>query len=613
MTRLTRRRVLTLSAGAAAAVAAPWPARATSLADLERRHALTVFGEPKHPANFAHFDYVNPDAPRGGALRLVPSSFAFNQNPTTFNTFNMFILRGDSPPLMQLCHTSLMVRGLDEPDAVYGHAAQGVAVDGLRYAFTLRDGITFSDGSPITAEDVVWSLETIARAGHPVLAQSLSDVAAVDAVDGRTVAITFAEGTSNRLPPLVATYPILSRAYYEANDFTAAKLDVPVTSGPYTVGAFDPGRYVAFARRADYWGDAIATGRGHNNFETVRVEFHRERTLAFEAFKTGQLNFREEFTSKTWAIEYDFPALRRGEVVRTTFPDERPAGAQGFFINTRREKFADPRTRLALTLAFDFEWTNANLFYGAYRRTVSFFINSDMMATGEPSAAEVALLEPFRAELDPAVFGPAWTPPTSDATGRDRALLRRASELLAAAGWERRGGRLVNGAGEPLTVEYLYPSEPTSERIFLPYANTLSALGIDARLKPVDPTQYQARMASFDFDLVTRRYAFSPTPDETIRSYFTSEAAAQEGSRNMSGIADPVVDALVEAMLAASTREEMLTAARALDRVLRLGHYWVPQWYKGEHTVAYWDTFGIPDEKPRYDLPVETTWWAKDA
>lgn len=577
------------------------------------RHALTVFGKPRHGADFTHFSYVDPDAPRGGSLRLVPSSFGSNQNPTTFNTFNMFILRGDSPPLMQLCHTSLMVRGLDEPDAVYGHIAEGVEVDGNRFAFTLRPEPTFTDGAPITAEDVVWSLTTIRADGHPDYAQPLKGIAAMEAADARTAVITFAAGTSNRLPPLVATFPALSKAYYEANDFKAARLDVPVTSGPYTVGRYDAGNYVEFTRRPDYWGDTVPSGRGHNNFETVRVEFYRERTLAFEALKTGRLNFREEFTSKTWATGYDFPAFVRGDVVKAEFPDHRPAGAQGWFLNTRREKFADPRVRLALNYAFDFEWTNNNLFYGAYTRTQSFFMNSDMMAEGEPSPSEVALLEPFRDRLDPAVLGPAWTAPTSDASGRDRVMLRRASELLAAAGWRREGGRLVDAAGKPLTVEYLYPSEPTSERIFLPYANSLRILGVDAQLKPVDATQYQLRLVNFDYDIVTQRFAFAPTPDETIRQYFSSNAAAIEGSRNLSGIADPVVDALLEAMLEAPTREAMTTAAKALDRVLRVGHYWVPQWYKGVHTVAYWTEFGIPDEKPRYDLPVETTWWSKEA
>ncbi|ORE92026.1 ABC transporter substrate-binding protein [Stappia sp. 22II-S9-Z10] len=626
--RFNRRRMLELT-GATAAGALAWrltPALAQgtqagvdgtaagATAGPRTTHALTVFGEPRHGPDFTHFSYVNPDAPKGGELRLVPSSFGGNQNPTTFNTFNMFILRGDSPPLMQLCHASLMVRGLDEPDAVYGQIAEAVEIDGPRYAFTLRPGATFSDGTAITAADVIFTLETLRENGHPIYAGPLRDIDSLEVADEATAVITFREGASNRMPPLVATYPVLSKAYYEANDFTAARLDKPVVSGAYTVGDFAAGRYVTLVKRPDFWGDDVPSGRGHNNFGSVRVDFYRERTLAFEAFKTGKENFREEFTSKVWATEYTFPAIQRGDVVQREFPDERPAGAQGWFINTRRPKFADPRTREALAWAFDFEWTNQNLFYGAYKRTQSFFMNSDMMAEGEPSAAELALLEPFRDQVDPAVFGPAWTAPVADGSGRDRTNMRRAIELLSEAGWTRRDGQLVDAAGAPLVVEYLYPSEPTSERIFLPFANTLRAIGIDARLTPVDATQYQLRSVNFDFDILTQRFAFAPTPYDTIRQYFSSEAAATEGSYNLAGIADPVVDAMLAAMLAASTRDEMLAAARAMDRVMRVGHYWIPQWYKGSHTVAYWEAdFGIPETKPRYELPVAETWWSASA
>lgn len=607
--RITRRTALKLTGGAALALGAPLRLGAAT----GRRHALAVFGDALHGPDFTHFGYVNPEAPRGGELRMIPPGWMTNQNPDTFNTFNMLILRGDSPPFMQLCQTSLMVRGLDEPDAVYGHIAEAVEIDGLRHAFALRPEATFSDGSPITAEDVAFSYDILRRQGHYEYVPPLDDVASVEAADPRTAVITFRDTASTRMPPLIATYPIVSKAYYTQHDFTAATLDVPVTSGPYVVGDFQPGTFVAFAKRPDYWGDAVPSGRGHNNFERIRVDFFRERAVAFEAFKAGQIRFREEFTSKTWATEYTFPAVRDGRVVLREFPDGRPAGAQGYFINTRRRKLADRRTREALTFAFDFEWTNANLFYGAYTRTQSYFMNSDMMAEGAPGAAELALLEPFRDRLDAAVFGPAWTAPVTDGSGRDRDNLRRAAELLAAAGWVRDGNGLVDADGERLTVEYLYQSEPASERVFLPFAQRLGLLGIDAQLRPVDAATYQTRVTGFDYDLVSMRFALAPTPDESIRVLFTSAAAAAEGSRNLPGIADPVVDALVEAVLAAATREDMLAATRALDRVLRLGHYWVPQFGKGIHTVAHWDRFGMPEAKPRFDLPVETTWWAKDA
>lgn len=617
----TRRGVLAL-AGASALSSALSPAFATGVDTADaasppsgegaRQHAITVFGNPALPRDFTHFPYVNPDAPRGGAIKLLPSSFAGNQNPLTFNTFNMYILRGDSPPLMQLCHASLMVRNLDEPDAVYGHIAEGVALEPPRLTFFIRAGLTFSDGSPITAHDAAFTLNIMKEEAHPSFREQLRPVLSAQAVDDRTLVLELAQNASNRLPPLIAAFPVLSKPYFEANDFTAATLDVPVTSGPYVVGNFEPGRYVEFVRRDAFWGDGLPTGVGHNNFATVRVDFYRDRTAGFEAFKSGVVTFREEFTSKTWATEYNFPAVRDGSVVTREFDDGRPAGAQGWFINTRRAKFADPRTRQALTAAFDFEWTNENLFYGLYDRTVSFFMNSAMVAEGEPTPEELALLEPFRDQVDEAVFGPAWLPPQTDGSGRDRAPLRIANELLTAAGWRRENNRLVNDAGEELTVEFLYRS-PTFERIIQPYASRLRLLGINATLRFVDPSQYADRVQNFDFDLTTSRYALGPTPGEAMRQFFTSDNANTPGSYNLAGMSDPVIDALVEAMIKAPTRETMITAARALDRVVRVGHYWVPQWYKGSHHVAYWDEFGIPEAKPVFDLPVATTWWSRNA
>lgn len=622
MTVLSRRRVLALS-GAAALAARPGLAfaqgeaaaamPAASAPPASPRHALSVFGAPQYGADFAHFSYVNPDAPKGGTIRLTPASWTTNQNPTTFNTFNMLILRGDSPAFMELTHASLMTRNLDEPDAVYGFIAQSVTVDGRDYTFALREGATFSDGSPITAEDVVFSYETLRAKGHPLYRQILSGVEAVVADGPLSVRITFAQGTSNRLPPLVTDgIPIISRAYFTANDIEEATLKVPVTSGPYTVGDFRAGRYVTFSRRADDWSANVPSRVGHSNFDNVRVDFFRERITGFEAFKKGDTTFREEFTSKTWATEYNFPAIEDGRVIRRTFPDQRPSGAQGMFINTRRKKFADPRTRQALGTAFDFEWTNENIFYGLYDRTVSFFMNSDMMATGDPSPAELALLEPFRDQIAPEAFGPAWLPPQTDGSGRDRAPLREGARLLKEAGWERKDGGLVNADGERLTLELLY-NEPYWDKILQPFATRLGLLGIEVTMRVVESAQYQSRTKSFDFDLAIQRLSISLTPGESIREFWTSPAASTEGSYNLAGIADPVVDALTQTMITAPTREAMITASRALDRVLRVGHYWVPQWYSGTHKVAYWDQFGIPEMKPRYDLPVATTWWAKDA
>ncbi|WMS41556.1 extracellular solute-binding protein [Acuticoccus sp. MNP-M23] len=622
MTGLTRRRVLVLS-GAAALAAHPdlvlaqasseAGAAGATVAGAGPRHALSVFGAPQYGADFKHFSYVNPDAPKQGRINLTPSRWTTNQNPITFNTFNMLILRGDSPAFMELTHAALMTRNLDEPDAVYPLIAESVVVDGRAYTFRLREDATFSDGSTITAEDVAFTYETLGKKGHPLLRQLLSGVEKVDVETPLSARITFRDGTSNRLPPLVsAEIPIISKAYYTANDIEDATLTVPVTSGAYTVGDYRAGRYVVFDRRPDDWSTNVPSRVGHNNFDSVRVDFFRERITGFEAFKKGDITFREEFTSKTWATEYNFPAIEDGRVLKRTFPDQRPSGAQGMFINTRRKKFADPRTRQALGTAFDFEWTNENIFYGLYDRTVSFFMNSDMMATGDPDPAELALLEPFRDQIPAEAFGPAWLPPQTDGSGRDRAPLREGARLLKEAGWERDGSGLVNADGERLTVEFLY-AQPYWDKILQPFATRLGLLGVEVTLRVVESAQYQSRTKSFDFDLAIQRLSLAPTPGESIREFWTSAAAKTEGSYNLAGISDPVVDALVQTMITAPTRDEMVTAARALDRVLRVGHYWVPQWYSGTHKVAYWDQFGIPETKPKYDLPVETTWWAKDA
>lgn len=621
MSSPTRRRVLTLS-GAAALAATPL-ARAlattavtsatvgeTPAAPAGTQHALTVFGAPKYGPDFTHFSYANPDAPKGGQIRLGPSSWTTNQNPSTFNTFNMNILRGDSPPFLDLTMASLMVRNFEEPDAVYGLIAESVTVEGRRYAFTLREGATFTDGSPITADDVAFTYETLATEGHPLYRQLLAGVESAVAEDPRTAVLTFREGTSNRLPPIVAVIPILSKAYYTANSILDANLDIPVSSGAYTIGDYRAGRYVTFVRRKDDWTERVPSQVGQNNFDEVRVEFYRERLAAFEAFKKGDLTYREEFTSKTWATEYNFPALSDGKVIKRQFPDDRPAGAQGFFFNTRRKIFADRRTREAIGYAFDFEWMNRHIFYDLYERTPSFFANSDLMAIGEPSAAELALLEPWRGKIPDEAFGPAWLPPETDGSGNDRTPLRRANELLREAGWQRRDGGLFNEDGERLAIEFIY-FEPTWDRVLLPFIKRLTDFGIAATPRLVESAQYQSRINAFDFDIATQRYALSATPGEQTREIWGSKAAAVEGSLNLAGIAEPAIDALTETMLAATTREEMVTAAHALDRVLRVGHYWVPQWYNKWHNVAYWDVFGMPEEMPRYEFPVATTWWQK--
>ncbi|WP_269584362.1 extracellular solute-binding protein [Roseibium sp. Sym1] len=612
--RLTpsRRQVLHLGGAAALAASVPWspvPVRAQEAPDA--RHGLSVFGDLKYPADFAHFDYVNPDAPRGGTFSFQAPYWYFNQNVQTYNTFNSFVLKGDAPPRMELCFDTLMVRAWDEPDAVYGLVAETVEVseDGNVFTFNLRPEARFHDGSKLTAEDVAYSIMLVKADGHPMLSQPLAVLKDAVVLGEYRVALHFDGNQARNFPLTVAAdYPIFSKRYYTAYDFKQSTLTPPLSSGPYKVGKHAIGRYVEYHRVEKYWARDLPVARGQFNFATIRTEFFRERQVAFESFKKGNVYYREEFSSKNWATEYNFPAFEDGQVVRREFPDGQIAGAQGWFINTRLEKFKDPRVREALGFAFDFEWSNKNLFYGLYQRTQSFFENSAMKAEGTPSPEELALLEPYRDRLPEAVFGEAVVPPVSDGSGFDRNLLRKASDLLAEAGFERQGSDLIGPDGKPFTIEFLNNTK-AFERIVNPFIQNLEKLGIRANLRIVDPAQYQSRLNDYDFDIASRRFSLSTTLSDSIRDIWGSKAAATPGTYNVAGIADPVVDALLDKAVAAQSREEMNTAARALDRVLRAGHYWIPQWHKNIHTVAMWDVYGYPEETPRYFFPVEELWW----
>ncbi len=575
----------------------------------EPKHGLSIFGELKYAPDFKHFDYVNPDAPKGGkASQIGPAGI------TTFDSFNAFILKGDAAQGMELTYDSLMARALDEPDAVYGLVAEtvDVAPDGMSVTFKLRPEAKFADGSPLTAADVVFSFETIKAKGHPRLAFPLRDVKTAEALDPHTVRYTF-EGTLIRdLPVTVATLPILSKAYYTANDFDKTSLEAPLGSGPYKVGGYKAGTYVSYVRRPDYWGKDLPVNVGQHNFDEVRYEYYRDRTLELEGLLAGNIDFREEFTSKDWATGYDRQPVKDGRVKLLTIPDERPSGAQGFFINTRRDKFKDVRVRKALELAMDFEWMNKNLFFGLYTRTASYFENSDLKAVGPPSAEELVLLEPFKDKLPPEVFGEPVSPPVTDGSGNNRTQLREALKLLSEAGWTQQGsGGLRNAKGETLTVELLVDS-PSFERIASPYVKTLRSIGIDASVRMVDDAQYERRTKDFDFDLTTQRYALQTTPGVELKTFWGSQAAATNGSFNLAGIADPVLDQLIDKIVAAKSRAELVTATRAADRVLRAGYYWVPQWYKGAHNLAFWDKFGWPAVKPKYERGALDTWWFDD-
>jgi microcin C transport system substrate-binding protein len=588
-----------------AVIAAQAPGGATGI-ERGASHGLSAFGQLKYAPDFAHFDYVNPDAPVGGSLSMIGTA-----GRVTFNSFNPFIIKGDPAQGMEYLFDSLMARAYDEPDAVYGlvaHSAK-LADDRSAVTFFMRPAAEFADGTPVTAEDVVFSFESLRSDGSPVYAAQLRDVVKAEALDDHTVKFTFSSPGQRRLPLNVAQLPILSKAFYKDRPFNDSTLEPPLGSGPYQITDYKQGRFVTLKRREDYWGWDLPVNRGRYNFGELRYEYFRDRTAELEALKAGVFDLREEFTSKSWATEYDIPQVRSGRMKLVSLPEGRPSGAQGFFINTRRDKFADRRVRLALDYAFDFEWTNENLFYGFYTRTASYFENSDLKAEGPPTESELKLLEPYRDKLPESVFETAYTPPKSDGSGRDRRMLRTASRLLREAGWEIRDGKRVNAeTGEPLTIEFLIFS-PTFERVIGPYVRNLEAIGIDASIRRVDPSQYQERMKSFDFDITTQRFVLSQTPGPELRNYFGSQSADAKGSFNLAGVSSPVIDALIEKVLAAESRDAMRTGARALDRVLRAGHYWVPQWYKTTHHIAFWDKFSWPETKPRYDRGVIETWW----
>jgi microcin C transport system substrate-binding protein len=578
----------------------------------EERHGMSSFGDLKYPAGFTHFGYVNPDAPKGGTFSQVGPVVLYNQEFNTFNSLNMFILKGAGAQGMELTFTALMTSALDEPDSLYGLAAQSVAIsdDGLSYRFRIRPEARFHDGTPITAEDVAFTITTLREKGHPLVSQPLAWVeeAKAEGEGEGAVVVRFRQGRPRDLPLLVGTLSILSKAYYDKKPFDESTLEAPLGSGPYRVERFEQGRFIEYARVEDWWGRDLAVNRGMWNFDRIRYEYYRDRDVAFEGFKGRSYLFREDFTSKQWARGYDFPAVKDGRVVKDEVPDGSPSGAQGWFFNTRRDKFKDVRVREALMLAFDFEWINQNIMFGSYRRTASFFENSPLKAEGAPTPEELALLEPHRAQLPAAVFGPAVTPPLSDGSGRDRKLLRQAGQLLKEAGWTSQNGRLANAKGEALTVEFL-DFDPGLEPHINAYISNLKALGIEASIRRVDAAQFQARVNDFDFDVMSRRYSMSMTPGESLKLVFGSQGADVKGSRNLAGIADPVVDALVEVAIKAETRDTLVTACRALDRVIRAGHYWVPAWYKPSHWFAYWDVYDRPEIKPTFARGVMETWW----
>ena len=574
-------------------------------AQAEARHGISAFGELKYRSDFKHFDYVNPDAPKGGRLVTIGTAAI-----TTFDSLNGFILKGDPAQGLELVFDSLMAHAYDEPDAMYGLVAKtaDIADDRKSVAFQLREEARFADGTPLTADDVCDTFRLLSTEGHERIRQQIRDIERCEVVDPHQVRYLFKGENTRDLPLIIAEQPVFSKAYYAKVDFTKLTLEPPIGSGPYKVGDLRQGQYISYIRRPDYWARDLPVNKGRYNFDEVHYGYFRDRTAEIEALKAGVLDLREEFTSRDWATAYDIQSVRDGRLKRIELPDGRPSGAQGYFLNLRRPKFQDVRVRQALDRAFDFEWENKNLFFGLYKRTVSFFEPLSYKAEGPPSQEELKLLEPFRPQLRPEVFGKPYVPPVSDGSGQDRKLLRQASDLLDAAGWKRNGTYRMNDKGERLTIEFLNDS-PSMERVTMPYLRNLRLLGIDANIRTVDEAQYQDRLKNYDFDVDVSRFSSNPTPGSELRIYFGSAAAKAPGNYNLSGITLPVVDALLDKIIAAASRDELTVACRALDRVLRSEHFWVPHWNKSKYLVAYWDVFGMPDSQPQFDRGIVDTWW----
>jgi microcin C transport system substrate-binding protein len=600
MVLLSRRHVLGLGIGAASA---GWLRPASAVEFGAETHGLSVFGDLKYPPDFHHFDYVNLAAPKGGLFSTIPSVRTYNQSYYTFSSLNAFILKGEGAQGMDLTFATLMTRAGDEPDALYGLVAKSVQIspDKLVYRFTLRPEARFHDGTKLTAQDAAFSLMTLKTKGHPMILQQMRDMVKAEAPDDATLLVTFAEKRARDVPLYIVSLPIFSKAYYATRPFDESTLDIPLGGGPYKVGKFEANRYIEYERVKDWWGADLPVARGSYNFDVVRYEFYRDRDVGFEAFTAKNYLYREEFTARVWATRYDFPAIKDGRVKREILPDETPSGAQGWFINTRSDKFKDPRVREALIQAFDFEWTNKTIMYGAYARTHSPFQNSDLMAKGPPSPEELKLLEPFRGQVPEEVFGAPYVPPITDGSGQDRALLRRASQLLLDAGLAVKDGKRMLANGEVFKIEFLH-DEPSFQPHHAPYIKNLGTLGIEASLRIVDPVQYRARVEDFDFDMAVERFSMSGTPGDGLRPFFSSHAARTKGSYNLAGIENPAIDALIEKIIGADNRADLTIACRAMDRVFRAGRYWVPQWYRSNHPVAYWDVFDHPKASPRYQI-----------
>ncbi|WP_207062132.1 extracellular solute-binding protein [Motiliproteus sp. SC1-56] len=569
------------------------------------QHGIAMHGAPKYPADFHHLDYVNPGAPKGGTLR----HWALG----TFDSFNGFIIKGTAADGIGQVYDSLMYKSQDEPFSQYGLIAESLEVpeDRSWAIFNLREEARFSDGEPVLADDVIHTFKLLREQGNPFYRAYYAGITQIEALSPTRVKFHFGATDNRELPLIVGEVPILPKHYWEERDFTTPTLDPPVGSGPYRVSDFDPGRSVTYALRPDYWGKDLPVNRGRNNFGTIRYDYYRDSTVALEAFKAREYDFRQENSSKNWATGYTGPMFESGDAVTEEIPHSNPTGMQAFIYNTRREIFSDPRVRRALAYAFDFEWTNRNIFYNAYTRTHSYFSNSEMAADVLPTPAEKAILEPIRNQVPAEVFNEVYRAPSTDGSGQNRQQLRQAMSILREAGWTVRDGALRNADGKPLEFELLLVQKEF-ERVVAPFIRNLERLGVKVTVRIVDVSQYINRLRAFDFDMVVYSYGQSTSPGNEQHEFWHSEMADQPGSRNLIGIKNPAVDYLVQQVIAAPDREQLVLRTRALDRVLQWNHYVIPQFHISSYRVAYWNIFERPEKRPDYSLGLDT-WWLNAA
>ena len=567
-------------------------------------HAIAMHGEPKYDQDFISVEYISKSAEKGGDI--VRSTIG------TYDTFNPFTLKGTSAAGIGLLYETLTVGSSDEAFTEYGLLAKSIEWPDDRswVTFTLRDEAKWHDGKKITSDDVVWTFNTLMEKGHPFYKYYYGDVSEVIKINENKVKFEFSTNTNKELVLIVGQLPVLPKHYWENKNFEETTLDVPIGSGPYKVKSFDAGRSITYELDMNYWGfenNIVPIKVGKDNIGSIRYDYYKDRGVEREAFKSGEIDFFSENTSKEWATGYDIDAVTEGLIKKELIPHENPQGMQAFAFNTRKDIFADKRVRKALSFAFDFEWTNKNLFYGAYKRTDSFFENSELASSGLPSQAELAYLNPYIDQLPKEIFSEEYSNPKTDGSGFIRNELQEATKLLQEAGWKLRDGKLENSNGEPFEFEILLVS-PAFERIVLPFIDNLEKLGINASLRTIDSSQYQKRIESFDFDMVVFTFSQSLSPGNEQRNFWSSGAADTNGSRNIIGIKNNVVDLLIENLINAKDREDLITISRALDRVLLWNYYVIPQWHISAYRVLYWDMFDQPKQKPKYSLGFDT-WW----